>query len=89
MNYSEQQKKLAEIARDFAATTAISTKDAFEMLMRDVLLTESRLQKMIDSLVAIQNEWPMPEAGWKQFVEDIEHTNKKHDFNLIIRDPDK
>jgi len=46
---------------------------------------EQEAQKMVDSICVMQYAWPMPEEGWKQFVADIEHTNKKRGWNLEIK----
>lgn len=75
-------KKLAEDAKKL---NKLSPDEMFQRLLTDIAKTESYLQAMIDSIVAIQGEWPMPEDGWRQFVEDMERTNERYDFNLQIK----
>ena len=47
---------------------------------------EEFAQHVIDSIMAIQDEWPMPEDGKNQFIDDIEYTNKKRGWGLRIND---
>ena len=68
------------------ATEISKNIDPFEVMLEGIRRVPEQLQMMVDSIVAMQDEFPMPEEGWKQFVKDIEYTNKKHGINLVIRE---
>ena len=74
---------LAEIAK--AAAKIGSSQDPIEMMLESIRKVPEQMQKMVDTIVAMQDEFPMPEEGWKQFVKDIKYTNEKHGLNLVIR----
>ena len=76
-------KKLAEGAKKISP---MSASEAYETIARSISGIEVHLQMMIDTIVNIQDEWPMPKDGWRQFVEDIKRTNKKYGFNLQIKE---
>ena len=81
-SYSE---KLAAVARAIAEHK--SPDDAFEALLEGIRKIPEHLQFMVDSIVALQEEFPMPEEGWRRFVGDIERTNERLGINLRIREP--
>lgn len=80
--------RLEEIAKATAEISTMSSEEAFESIVEGINKVPEQLQVMIDSIVAMQDKWPMPAEGWKQFVEDIDRTNKKHGLNLHINPPD-
>ena len=87
LSYDEKQSaKLMEIAK--AAAKIETDVDPFEIILEGIRKVPEQLQMMLDSIVAMQDEFPMPKEGWEQFVKDIEYTNKKHGLNLQIRKPD-
>ncbi len=63
-------EKLAAAARAVAGHK--SPDDAFEALLEGIRKKPEQLQRMVDTVVAMQEEWPMPEEGWRRFVEDLE-----------------
>ena len=81
--------KLAKMARDAAvlraATCGTTTEDAFNRLIESIKKHPENIQRMIDTIVDMQDEWPMPEEGMKAFIRDMEYTNKKHGWNLHIK----
>ena len=64
----------------------MASKEAYEYILQALSRVPDQLQMMVDSVVGIQKEWPMPEEGWEQFQKDLEYTNKKHDLNLVIKE---
>ncbi len=44
---------------------------------------EKQTQMMIDSVIAVQDIFPMAEDGITQWIKDIEYTNDKHGWNLL------
>ncbi len=83
----KRSAKLIEIAK--AAAKIEHDVDPFEMILEGIRKVPEQLQKMLDTIVAMQDEFPMPQEGWEQFVKDIEYTNEKHGLNLQIRKPDE
>ena len=85
----ELDPKLARIARDAAVLRnedcGTTADDAFNRLIESIKKRPESIQKMIGHLMAIQDKFPMPEAGKKAFIQDIEYTNKKHGWNLQIK----
>ena len=77
--------KLAALAKAAAEISGKSSKEALEKIIQSVLSAEQQTQKVIDSIMAMQPGWPMPEENWKQFIADIEFTNKKRGWNLVIK----
>lgn len=45
---------------------------------------EAALQQMINAIIEMQADWPMPKEGWAAFKADIEHTNQKYGYDLRI-----
>ena len=80
-----ESKRLEKIAKDAATISTISSEEAFEIIMKGIIKVPEQLQMMIDAVVAMQDEWPMPEEGWKQFVESVDNTNERLGLHLIIR----
>ena len=79
---------LKKIARDAAIMNAqkgITSEEIFEALLDGIRKVPDQLQMMLDSLVSMQKEFPMPRENWEAFVRDIEYTNKKHGLNLVIK----
>lgn len=83
----KQNAKLMEIAK--AAAKIKHDADPMEMVLEGIRKVPQQLQMMLDSIVAMQDEFPMPKEGWEHFVKDVEYTNKKHGLNLQIRKPDE
>lgn len=77
-------KPLNEIAKAVAEITTISSEEAVEALLDSIERIPGQLQMMIDTIVGMQGEWPMPEVGWKEFVDAIQRTNERFGFNLRI-----
>ena len=65
----------------------MSKKIKFEIraLSKEEGREERYVQSMIDTVVAMQKGWPMPDEGWKDFVASVEYTNKKRGWNLRIK----
>lgn len=77
---------LAEQATKVASDAGLSGTQVFGALMENAARQrEPMLQHMIDSVVAVQDQMPMPREGWERFVRDIQHTNEKHGMNLRIK----
>ena len=83
----KQNTKLMEIAK--AAARIETDVDPLEIILEGIRKVPEQLQMMVDSIVAMQDEFPMPREGWEQFVKDIEYTNEKHGLNLQIRKLDE
>ena len=81
--------RLEEIAKAAAEISTISSEEAFEAIVEGINKVPEQLQAIIDSVVAIQFDWPMPEEGWKRFVEDVAFTNVKYGLNLHVNPPDR
>jgi len=79
---------LEEIAKAAATINNISSEEAFEIIIKGIIKAPEQLQMMIDTVVSIQFDWPMPEEGWKRFVEDVERTNERLGLDLHINPPD-
>ena len=77
-------KSLNEIAKAVAEITTISSEEAIEALLDSIERIPGQLQMMIDTIVGMQAEWPMPQEGWERFVGDIQRTNKRFGYNLRI-----
>ncbi len=77
--------KLAALPKAAADISGKSSKEALEELLQSVLSAEQQTQKLVDSIVAMQPGWPMPEENWQAFLDDIEFTNQKHGWNLVIK----
>jgi hypothetical protein len=80
-NLIEIAKRAAELNKQ----AGLTTEDAFELVMEGIRRIPINLQMMVDSIVAIQKDFPMPKEGWEAFVRDLEYTNEKHGFNLVIK----
>lgn len=75
-------RALAEAAAEMNDGNA---KTVLDHLLEGMNMVPKHLQLMIDSIVAMQKAWPMPHAGWEQFIKDIEYTNERHNLNLHIK----
>ncbi len=62
-----------------------SAEEAFDSIVESIRRMPDDAQRMIDVLVSMQDEWPMPAKGWEAFVGSIEHTNKKRGWDLHIK----
>jgi len=80
---AKREVVLKEIAK--AAAKLNNGADPIEIILEGIRKVPDQLQMMVDSIVAMQDEFPMPKEGWEAFVGDIEYTNQKHGLNLIIR----
>jgi len=81
---------LRKAARDAAvialAEQGITTPyEAREALLAGLRRIPAQMQFFVDSIVGIQKNFPMPKAGWEQFIADLEYTNEKHGLNLHIK----
>lgn len=76
--------RLEEIAKAAATINPISSEEAIEALLDGIERIPGQLQMMIDTIVGMQEEWPMPQEGWEQFVGDIQRTNERFGYNLRI-----
>ena len=47
-------------------------EQAFAALLESIRDVQRQLQFMIDAVVEMQETWPMPPAGWEQFVRDFD-----------------
>ena len=84
MNDEEKREVvLKEIAK--AAAKLSDKADPTEIILEGIRRIPDQMQMMVDSIVAMQDELPMPEEGWEAFCRDIEYTNQKHGLNLVIR----
>lgn len=87
---SDDEKWSAALMAVAKAAAELNTKaDAMATVMEGIRKVPEQMQMMVDTVVAMQDEFPMPHEGWEQFVKDIEYTNKKHGLNLQIRKPDE
>ena len=68
-----------------AAAELNTTSDPIEIILEGIRSVPQQMQRLVDTVVAMQEEYPMPQAGWDAFVRDIEYTNEKHGLNLVIR----
>jgi len=64
--------------------TELTKEQAFEKLLAGINDVPRQLQFLVDSIVGIQEVFPMSIESWRQFVQDIDYTNKKHGLNLVI-----
>ena len=80
----KKSHSLEEIAKAAAEINTMSSEEAIEALLGGIERIPGQLQMLIDIIVGMQGEWPMPEEGWKQFVGDIQRTNERYGFNLRI-----
>ena len=84
---TKREAVLMEIAKAASNASATSASDTTEIMLEGIRKVPEQMQAMVDSIVAMQDEFPMPREGWDQFVKDIEYTNEKHGLNLVIRSP--
>ena len=84
MNDEEKREVvLSEIAK--AAAKLNDGVDPIEIMIEGIRRIPDQMQMMVDSIVAMQDEFPMPKEGWEAFMRDIEYTNQKHGLNLVLR----
>ncbi len=87
---SDDEKRSAKLIEVAKAAAKIETDvDPLEIILEGIRKVPEQMQMMVDSIVAMQDEFPMPKEGWEQLVKDIEYTNQKHGLNLQIRKPDE
>ncbi len=82
---SDDLKKLAIAAELKCKEMGTSREGIFEAIAEGMRKIPEQLQMVLDSVVSMQGQFPMPRAGWEAFVRDIEYTNEKHGFNLVIK----
>ena len=82
---SNNLKWLAIQAQMKNIETGLTTEEFLDQLLEGINKLPDQLQAMVDSIVSMQKEFPMPKEGWEAFVRDIEHTNEKHGINLMIK----
>ena len=79
-------KKLAIQATAMNAEKGITAEDVIMRLLEGVAGVSDHLQIMVDSIVSMQKEFPMPREGWENFVRNLEYTNRKHGLSLVIKE---
>ena len=84
-----QDSRLEEIAKAAAEISTMNSEEALEAIIKGINKVPEQLQAMIDSIVAIQFDWPMPEEGWRRFVEDVERTNERLGLDLHVNPPNR
>lgn len=62
----------------------LTKEQAFEIMLAGIKDVPRQLQFLVDTIVGLQETFPMPKESWQRFVRDIEYTNKKHGLNLIV-----
>ena len=82
---SDDLKQLAIAAQLKNQELGITSEDMLEQLREGIRRVPEQMQMMLDSIVSIQKEIPMPRAGWEAFIKSIQYTNEKHGFNLVIK----
>ena len=82
---SDDLKEIAIAAERMNKEAWITVEDMYEMVAEGIRKVPEQLQMMLDSVVSMQGEFPMPRDGWEAFVRSIQHTNEKHGFNLVIK----
>ena len=85
MNDDTQLIEIAKAAKAINDEKGITVDDAFELILDGIHKIPETLQMMLDSVVSMQGEFPMPRASWEAFARDIEYTNDKHGLNLMIK----
>jgi len=85
--FGKNSRSLEEIAKAATAISPISSEEAIEALLDGIARIPGQLQMMIDTIVAMQDEWPMPQEGWERFVNDIQRANERYGYNLQVRLP--
>ena len=79
-------KELAIQAAVMNAEKGFTAEDVIMRLLEGVAGVSDHLQIMVDSIVSMQKEFPMPREGWEKFVKDLEYTNRKHGLSLVIKE---
>ena len=82
---SDDLKRLAIQAQLLNQEMNISPDDIIKKMKEGIERVPDQLQMMVDSLVAMQKDFPMPKEGWEAFIKDIEYTNEKHGIDLVIK----
>ena len=85
MSEDPQLIELAKAAQTLNDEAGITPDDLYELMADGIRKMPAQLQMMLDTLVSMQGEFPMPRVGWEAFVRDIQHTNEKHGLNLVIK----
>ena len=76
---------IASAANELRKGFDASSDDIFELMLEGIKKVPDQLQRMVDTVVIMQKEFPFPEGGWEMFLRDLEHTNRKHGLNLYIK----
>ena len=76
---------IANAANELRKGFDASSDDIFELMLEGIKKVPGQLQRMVDTVVMMQKEFPFPEGGWEMFLRDLEHTNRKHGLNLYIK----
>ena len=63
--------ELEDLARAAAQMSPKTADEALDELIRGIRKTPELRQRMVDTVVAMQDEWPMPEEGWRRFCRDV------------------
>ena len=82
---SDDLKRLAIQAQLLNQQRGIKPEEICEQILEGIRKVPDQLQMMVDTLVAMQKDFPMPKEGWEAFVRDIEYTNEKHGLDLVIK----
>ena len=82
---SDDLKKLAAQAAILNVERGFTSEEIFQKVLDGIRNMPDHLQMLVDSVVSMQANFPMPQAGWGAFVRDIDYTNHKHGLNLVIK----
>jgi len=78
-------KRIAVDAALLMKSKGIDSEDLFGMVLDGILKVPEQMQGMVDTIVIMQKDFPMPKWGWEAFIRDLEYTNQKHNLNLHIK----
>lgn len=76
---------IAKAAAELNEQSGVTSEEMYESLLKGIKRIPNDLQMFVDSIVSMQRDFPMPKEGWEAFVKDLEYTNQKHGFNLVIK----
>ena len=63
--------ELEDLARAAAQFSGKTAEEAFEELIRGIEKMPDMRRQMVETVVAMQGEWPMPKEGWRHFCRDF------------------
>ena len=62
---------LGDLAKAAAQIGGRTSVEALDELIRGIQKMPDLRRQMVETVVAMQDEWPMPEEGWKRFCRDF------------------